>query len=58
MNVVENTSRYIRSIVLHHIHLPILKRTAVHLYDKYFPTIGIRRPMPKALDDTRNTGAV
>ena len=25
---------------------------------RYFPTIGIRRPMPKALLDTRNTGAV
>lgn len=33
-------------------------RGAVLSYAKYFPTIGMRRPMPKALEDTRSTGAV
>jgi hypothetical protein len=27
-------------------------------YDRYFPTIGILRPMPKALGDTRSIGGV
>ncbi|MEO0041672.1 MAG: hypothetical protein RL329_1120 [Bacteroidota bacterium] len=29
-----------------------------YFHPKYFPTIGIRRPIPNALLDTRNTGAV
>jgi hypothetical protein len=30
----------------------------IGFYDKYFPTIGIRRPIPKALGETRKIGGV
>jgi hypothetical protein len=34
-------------------HFPL-----INLHDKYFPTIGILRPMPKAFGEIRNMGGV